>query len=54
MGEKDKIPERVRLLTQLRVTKEVLAATENCDCVFLPRFRDRHGAAAEDAELGYP
>ncbi len=43
MGEEDKIPERVALLTPYRVTMDVLAATENPDCIFLhclPSFHD--------------
>ena len=43
MGEEDKIPERVKLLTPFKVTGEVLKATENPDCIFLhclPSFHD--------------
>jgi ornithine carbamoyltransferase len=57
MGEEDKIPERVRLLTPFRVTKEVLTATENPDCVFLhclPSFHDFGTAMAQQQRaLGY-
>lgn len=40
MGEEDQIPERVRMLTPFRVTKEMLDATENDDDYFhaLPAF----------------
>ncbi|MCX7970292.1 MAG: ornithine carbamoyltransferase [Negativicutes bacterium] len=43
MGEEDKIPERVRLLTPYRVTMEMLQATGNPDVIFLhclPSFHD--------------
>ena len=43
MGEEEKIPERVKLLTPYKVTGEVLKATENPDCIFLhclPSFHD--------------
>ena len=43
MGEEDKIPERVKLLTPYKVTGEVMQATENADCIFLhclPSFHD--------------
>ena len=43
MGEEDLIEERVSLLTPYRVTKELMAKTENPDCIFLhclPSFHD--------------
>jgi len=57
MGEEAQIPERVRLLTPYRVTKEVLGATGNPDVVFmhcLPSFHDFETAMAkEQFKLGY-
>ena len=57
MGEEDKIPERVKQLTPFRVTKEVMAATENKDCIFmhcLPSFHDFDTTMAKSQmELGY-
>jgi ornithine carbamoyltransferase len=57
MGEEDQIPERVRLLTPYRITKEVLEATGNPDVIFmhcLPSFHDfETGAAKEQFKLGY-
>jgi ornithine carbamoyltransferase len=57
MGEEDKIPERVALLTPFRVTKDVLAATENPACIFLhclPSFHDFNtDMARQQKELGY-
>ena len=57
MGEEDKIPERVALLTPYRVTKEVMEATENPDCIFmhcLPSFHDFNtDMARQQKELGY-
>ena len=57
MGEEDKIPERVKLLTPYKVTGEVLKATENPDCIFLhclPSFHDFDTTmAASQKELGY-
>ncbi len=43
MGEEEKTPERVRVLTPFRVTKELMAKTENDDCIFLhclPSYHD--------------
>jgi ornithine carbamoyltransferase len=43
MGEEDKIPERVRLLTPYKVTMDLLARTGNPDVIFLhclPAFHD--------------
>ena len=43
MGEEDKIPQRVALLTPFRVTEELMAKTGNPDCIFLhclPSFHD--------------
>jgi ornithine carbamoyltransferase len=57
MGEEDKIPERVKLLTPFRVTEQVMAATENPSCIFLhclPSFHDFNtDMAKEQKELGY-
>ena len=57
MGEEALIPERVKLLTPFRVTKELLAATQNPDCIFLhclPSFHDFNTKmAAEQLALGY-
>ena len=57
MGEEDKIPERVALLTPYRVTNEVLEATENEACIFmhcLPSFHDFHtDMAKQQMECGY-
>ena len=57
MGEEDQIPERVRMLTPFRVTKEMLAATENDDVIFmhcLPSFHDFETTMAQSQkELGY-
>ncbi len=57
MGEEDKIPERVKLLTPYRVTAEVLAATGNPDCIFLhclPSFHDFETTMAQtQREAGY-
>ncbi|MEG1997833.1 MAG: ornithine carbamoyltransferase, partial [Clostridiales bacterium] len=43
MGEEEQTPERVRILTPFKVTKELMAKTENPDCIFLhclPSFHD--------------
>lgn len=57
MGEEEKIPERVALLTPYRVTTEVLAAAKNPDCIFLhclPSFHDLEtDMARQQMELGY-
>lgn len=57
MGEEAEIPERVRLLTPYKVTKEMMASTENPDCLFmhcLPSFHDFETTMAkEQMELGY-
>ena len=57
MGEEDKIPERVKLLTPYRVTGEVMKATGNPDCIFLhclPSFHDFETTMARDQKaLGY-
>ncbi len=57
MGEEAEIPERVRLLTPYKVTKELMEATENPDCLFLhclPSFHDfETKMAKEQMELGY-
>jgi ornithine carbamoyltransferase len=57
MGEEDKIPERVKLLTPFKVTKDVMDATKNPDCIFLhclPSFHDFDTTmAASQKELGY-
>ena len=57
MGEEDRIPERVALLTPYRVTCEVMDATENSHCIFmhcLPSFHDFNtDMARQQMELGY-
>lgn len=57
MGEEDKIPQRVALLTPYRVTPEVMAAAENPACIFmhcLPSFHDFNTTMAkQQIELGY-
>ena len=57
MGEEDKIPERVALLTPYRVTMDVLRSTENPACIFmhcLPSFHDfETDMARQQMELGY-
>ena len=57
MGEEDQIPERVRLLTPFKVTEELMAKTENPDCLFmhcLPAFHNFETTmAAEQQKLGY-
>ena len=57
MGEEDKIPERVKLLTPFRVTEELMVATGNPDCIFLhclPSFHNMDTAmAASCMEQGY-
>lgn len=57
MGEEDQIPERVRLLTPFKVTKEFLDKTGNPDVIFmhcLPSFHDFDTTMAKDQkELGY-
>ena len=57
MGEEEQIPERVRLLTPYRVTKEMLDATGNPDVIFmhcLPSFHDfETKMAKEQYKLGY-
>ncbi|GHU65887.1 ornithine carbamoyltransferase 1, catabolic [Clostridia bacterium] len=57
MGEEDQIPERVRLLTPYRITKEVLEATGNPNVIFmhcLPSFHDFETTMAkEQFKLGY-
>ena len=57
MGEEDKIPERVKLLTPFKVTKELMDKTGNPDCIFLhclPSFHDFETTMAkEQLALGY-
>ena len=57
MGEEAEIPNRVRLLTPFKVTKELMEATGNPDCIFmhcLPSFHDFETTmASEQKELGY-
>ena len=57
MGEEDQIPERVRLLSPYKVTREMMAATGNPDCLFmhcLPSFHNfETELAAKQMELGY-
>ncbi len=57
MGEEERIPERVKLLTPYRVTMDMLRATENDDVIFLhclPSFHDFETTMArEQLERGY-
>lgn len=57
MGEEEQIPERVKLLTPFKVTKEMMDKTENEDCIFmhcLPSFHDFDTTMAkEQMDLGY-
>ena len=57
MGEEAEIPNRVRLLTPFKVTKELMEATGNPDCIFmhcLPSFHDfETNMASEQKALGY-
>ena len=57
MGEEDKIPERVKLLTPYRVDKNMLDKTGNPDVIFLhclPSFHDFETAMAKEQKaLGY-
>ena len=57
MGEEDLIPQRVKLLTPYKVTKELIDSTGNPDCIFLhclPSFHDfETKMAKEQLELGY-
>lgn len=57
MGEEEQIPERVKLLTPFRVTKETLDAAENDDVIFmhcLPSFHDFETTLAKSwKEQGY-
>ena len=57
MGEESEIPARVKLLTPYKVTKELMEATGNPDCLFmhcLPSFHDFETKMARDAmDRGY-
>jgi len=57
MGEEAEIPERVRLLTPFKVTEELMASTENPNCLFmhcLPAFHDFETKMAKSQlELGF-
>lgn len=57
MGEEDKIPERVKLLTPYKVTMEMLEKTDNPDVLFLhclPAFHDFETKLAKEMkEKGY-
>jgi ornithine carbamoyltransferase len=57
MGEEDQIPHRVKLLTPFRVTAELMAKTQNKDCIFLhclPSFHDfETEMARQQKERGY-
>ena len=57
MGEEAQIPERVKLLTPFKVTKEMLDKTGNDDVIFmhcLPSFHDfETSMAKEQMDLGY-
>lgn len=57
MGEEDLIPQRVKLLTPYRVTKELMASTGNSGCIFLHCLPSFHNFATKMASsqmaLGY-
>jgi len=57
MGEEDKIPERVAMLSDFRVTEEMLRATQNPDVLFLhclPSFHDFETTLAQqEQQKGY-
>ena len=57
MGEEDKIPERVKLLTPFRVTMDLVKKSENPDLIFLhclPAFHDLDTKMAKaQKDLGY-
>ena len=57
MGEEDKIPERVALLSPYKITQEVIASTGNPGTIFmhcLPAFHDFNTKlAAQQRDLGY-
>ena len=57
MGEEDKIPERVAMLSDFRVTEEMLNATQNPDVLFLhclPSFHDFETTLAQqEQQKGY-
>lgn len=57
MGEEEKIPERVKILTPYRITMDTITATKNPDVIFLhclPSFHDfETKMAAAQKELGY-
>lgn len=51
MGEEEQIPDRVKMLTPFRVTKEMLEKTENPDVIFmhcLPSFHDFETTLAKE------
>lgn len=52
MGEEDKLPERVKLLTPYRVNMDMIKSTENKDVIFmhcLPSFHDFETSSAREA-----
>ena len=57
MGEEDKIPERVKMLTPFKITMEMLEATDNPDVLFLhclPSFHDFETTMAKEwMDKGY-
>ena len=57
MGEEDQIPQRVKLLSPYKVTRQMLQATGNPNCIFLhclPSFHDfETELARRQMELGY-
>ena len=57
MGEEALIPQRVKLLTPFKVTKELMERTGNPKCIFLhclPSFHDFNTTmASEQLKLGY-
>ena len=57
MGEEDRIPERVKMLTPFRVDMDMIEYTENPDVIFLhclPSFHDMNTAMAKtQMDSGY-
>jgi ornithine carbamoyltransferase len=57
MGEEDKIPERVKLLSPYKVTMDMLHKTENKDVIFmhcLPSFHDNETRLASEWKIKGP
>lgn len=56
MGEEDKLPERVKLLTPYRVNMDMIERTENKDVIFmhcLPSFHDFETSNAREAKNNF-